>query len=52
VFHFWNVSADLLARHAHALAQQRRGLGDELHVAVLDAVVHHLHEVAGAALAA
>jgi hypothetical protein len=27
------------------------GLGDELHVAVLDAVVHHLHVVPGAAIA-
>ncbi len=32
--------------------QQRGRLGDELHVAVLDAVVHHLHEVAGRAEAA
>src|SRR5262249_60955996 len=29
-------------------AQQVIGLGDELHVGVLDAVVHHLYEVAGA----
>ena len=32
-------------------AGQVVGLGDELHVAVLDAVVHHLHVVAGAARA-
>jgi len=31
-----------------SLAQQLVGLGDELHVGVLDAVVHHLHEVSGA----
>ena len=31
--------------------QQVVGLGDELHVAVLDAVVHHLHVVARAARA-
>ncbi len=31
-----------------AAAQQVVGLGDQLHVGVLDAVVHHLHEVPGA----
>jgi hypothetical protein len=30
-----------------AQAQQIVGLGDQLHVGVFDAVVHHLHEVAG-----
>ena len=30
------------------VAQEVVGLGDQLHVAVLDAVVDHLHEVAGA----
>ena len=39
---------DLGGRLAGALADQVVGLGDELHVGVLDAVVHHLHEVAGA----
>ena len=42
---------DLLRRQAGAAVQQVVGLGDELHVAVLDAVVHHLHVVAGAARA-
>ena len=39
---------DLGGALAGALADQVVGLGDELHVGVLDAVVHHLHEVAGA----
>ena len=37
---------------AQHLAQDVVGLGDQLHVAVLDAVVHHLHEMAGAVRAA
>ncbi len=39
---------DLGGRLAGAAADQVVGLGDELHVGVLDAVVDHLHEVAGA----
>ncbi len=39
-----------VAQAAHA-AHQIVGLGDQLHVAVFDAVVHHLHVVAGAARA-
>jgi len=39
---------DLRRRGTQALAQEGVGLGDDLHVGVLDAVVHHLHEVAGA----
>ena len=39
---------DLRGRGTQPLAQQVVRLGDELHVGVLDAVVHHLHEVAGA----
>ena len=34
---------------AEAVAQQRPHLGDQLHVPVFDAVVHHLDEVAGTA---
>ena len=33
---------------AEPVAQQLVGLADELHIGVLDAVVHHLHEVPGA----
>ena len=39
---------DLGGALAGALADEVVCLGDELHVGVLDAVVHHLHEVAGA----
>ncbi len=39
----------LVGRHAEHLAHDVVRLGDELHVAVLDAVVHHLDEVPGAA---
>ena len=39
---------DLRGRGTQPLAQQVVRLGDELHVGVLDAVVHHLDEVAGA----
>ena len=38
---------DLRGRHADAMPEQVVRLGDELHVGVLDAVVHHLDEVAG-----
>ena len=38
---------DLRGRHADAVPEQVVRLGDELHVGVLDAVVHHLDEVAG-----
>lgn len=38
-------------RHAEDALHQVVGLGDQLHVAVLDAVVHHLHEVTGALVA-
>ena len=40
--------ADLGRGHAERLAHEVVGFGDELHVGVLDAVVDHLHEVAGA----
>jgi hypothetical protein len=43
---------DLARRQPEALAQQRGRLGDQLHVAVLDAVVDHLDEVPGRAAAA
>jgi hypothetical protein len=36
---------DLRGGQAKAVAQQLIRLADELHVGVLDAVVHHLHEV-------
>jgi hypothetical protein len=36
---------DLGGRLARAAADQVVGLGDQLHVGVLDAVVHHLHEM-------
>src|SRR5690606_29023307 len=39
---------DLPGVVAEGVAQQVVGLADELHVGVFDAVVHHLHEVAGA----
>ena len=39
---------DLRGLEADAVPEQVVGLGDELHVGVLDAVVHHLDEVAGA----
>ena len=42
---------DLGGGLAGAAADQVVRLGDELHVGVLDAVVHHLHEVAGAVVA-
>ena len=35
-------------RQADGVPEQVVGFGDELHVGVLDAVVHHLDEVAGA----
>ncbi len=38
---------DLRGLEADAVPEQVVGLGDELHVGVLDAVVHHLDEVAG-----
>jgi hypothetical protein len=38
---------DLRWRHADGVPEQVVRLGDELHVGVLDAVVHHLDEVAG-----
>ena len=43
---------ELLVGQAADVLEQVVGLGDELHVAVLDAVVDHLDEVAGAAGAA
>src|SRR5690606_30153007 len=39
---------DLGGLQAGGVAEQVVGLGDQLHVGVLDAVVHHLHEVPGA----
>ena len=42
---------DLGGRLAGAAADEVVRLGDELHVGVLDAVVHHLHEVPGAVVA-
>ena len=42
---------DLGGGLAGAATDQVVGLGDELHVGVLDAVVHHLHEVTGAVVA-
>ena len=48
VFHSAKICADLRGRGTQPLAQQVVRLGDELHVGVLDAVVHHLDEVAGA----
>ena len=48
MFHSSNTSAISPRGLAEAVAQQLVGLADELHVGVLDAVVHHLDEVAGA----
>ena len=42
--------ADFGGVHAECLAHEVVGLGDDLHVGVLDAVVDHLHEMAGAVL--
>ena len=39
---------DLRRGQAEGVAQQLVGLADELHIGILDAVVHHLHEVARA----
>jgi hypothetical protein len=39
----------LVVGHAQTIGEQAVGLADELHVPVLDAVVHHRHVVAGAA---
>src|SRR5690606_35100053 len=41
--------AHLRIAHLQHVLHHTVGFADELHVAVLDAVVHHLHEVAGAA---
>src|SRR5690606_31825924 len=38
-----------LGRHAQAIAHNAEYFGDHLHVAILDAVVDHLDEVASAA---
>ena len=46
---FLEDRAQLLRRQPEAARQQVVRLGDELHVAVLDAVVDHLHVVPGAA---
>ena len=43
--------AHLVGGHAQALFHQVVGFGDELHVAVFDAIVDHFDEVAGAVLA-
>ena len=42
--------ADLGGIHAERLAHEVVSFGDDLHVGVFDAVVDHLHEVAGAVL--
>ena len=42
---------DLRGRLARAAPDEIVGLGDQLHVGVLDAVVHHLDEVAGTVVA-
>ena len=47
-FHSSKTSASSPAPSPEAAPQDVVRLGDELHVAVLDAVVHHLDEVAGA----
>ena len=39
---------DLLWLHSERLPQEEVGLADELHIAVFDAVVHHLDEMARA----
>ena len=40
-------AGDLARVHSHPVPHEVIGLADELHVAVLDAVVHHLDVVAG-----
>ena len=40
----------LLRRHAQRRLHEVVGLAYELHVAILDSVVHHLHIVASAAI--
>ena len=47
-FHARKISGDLGRSCAEPGPQQVVGLRDQLHVGVLDAVVHHLDEVAGA----
>ena len=47
-FHAVEHVGRLGRRQPQAAAQHVPALGDELHVAVLDAVVHHLDEVPGA----
>ena len=47
-FHSAKISPISAGGGPQALAQQLVGLGDQLHVGVLDAVVHHLDEVARA----
>ena len=51
MFHSANTSAISAGVLPGAAADEVVGLGDELHVGVLDAVVHHLDEVAGAVVA-
>ena len=41
----------LVVVHAEAFVQHLVGFADQLHVAVFDAVVHHLHVVTGTAVA-
>ena len=48
VFHSENTSCSSSFERPSAAVQHVVGLGDQLHVAVLDAVVHHLHVVPGA----
>ena len=45
LFHSAKTSAISTGGLAEPVAQQLVGLADELHVGVLDAVVHHLHEM-------
>jgi len=45
---FAEDGAALRGRHAQQVLHQPPGLADHLHVGVFDAVVHHLHKVAGA----
>ena len=40
------MSANCVRSDAEAVAQDAVSFSDELHVAILDTVVHHLHEVA------
>ena len=47
-FHSAKTSPICGVLEAEAAVQHVVDLGDDLHVAVLDAVVHHLHEMAGA----